>query len=336
MKRVILFGGSFDPIHYGHLTMIQRAMKQMKAHEGWFVLADTPPLKDRQLASFEKRLSYIHMMIKPFDKLKACTIEKELPQPNYTINTVTYLQQRHPDIEFLLLIGSDQASQFTQWKDYLLLLEKVVICVYDRHNDENSLNFVSIEGPLLDVSSTQIRQGLSQQTHPAILNDMIKKGIYGQEMLSTYLSDKRVSHCFEVAKLMKEFAQVYPIDPEVAYGLGLIHDLMKQKEKDKELDFILSDNDKFAPEYEWHAIACHHVLTRYYKIKDHDFTNAIYHHVSGNSNSLLGMLLYVADKCERTRGYDSEHLIELTKKDVYLGFKKVRSEAKKYREGVFK
>ena len=332
MKKVVLFGGSFDPIHYGHLKMIQSAIKQTKANEGWFILADQAPLKDNKQAPYETRLSFIQKMIKPFKKLKVTTIEKDMPKPNYTFDTIKQLQRLYPGITFVLLIGTDQAVQFKQWKDQKELLQLVEVVVYPRTLEPIDDVFTKLSGETFDVSSTQIRQGLSQETHPAILNEMIIHGVYGEEMLREFLHESRVQHSIEVAKLMVEFARHYNLDTQFYYGLGLIHDLMKQKEKDHELDSLLSEEDKKNPPYMWHAIACHHYLSRIYKIKNRTFTNAIYHHVSGQSASVAGMLLYIADKCERTRKYDTEGFIELTKKDLFKGFNAVKKEAMQYRD----
>lgn len=332
MKKIVLLGGTFDPIHYGHLEMMKAAIKQTHADEGWFVLAGQAPLKDDKQLSFETRASLIEIMIKPYSHLKLCDIENTLPQPNYTVNTVKALQIKYPTYQFQWLIGSDQAAQFEQWKDYQYLLDYIEMLVYKREGSVSTSMFTVIEGKPLSVSSTEIRKGLSTMTHPHILYRIITEGLYTQEMLSHYLKPARVKHSKEVAKLMGEFARHYQLDESYYYGLGMIHDLCKELEKQGNLDHLLTPYERKLPAYTHHAYACRNLLAWHYKIKDRKFTDAIKHHVLGTGHTIEAMLLYVSDKCERTRGYDSEPLIKLTKQNVYEGFKATKRVAADYQK----
>lgn len=325
MKTIVLFGGTFDPIHYGHLKMMRAAIKQTGASEGWFLLADQAPLKDQIQTSFENRERMIETMIRPYKKMKVCTIEKDLPKPNYTIVTIDTLKRKYPNIQFKLLIGTDQALQFEEWKEHDRIHQEVEVLVFPRFDNKIDDKFTKLIGKPFEVSSTEIRLGHSIDTHPKILSEMIINGIYTEQLLSSYLPASRIKHSKEVAKLMVEFAHHYNLDVNRYYGLGMIHDLCKQLEKENKLDGYLSADDKKFPPYMWHAVAARNILVRFYKVKDRKFVNAIYHHVLGTGNTTEAMLLYISDKCERTRGYDSEPFIELTKKDIRKGFETVKN-----------
>ena len=113
--RIGLLGGSFDPIHKGHLELAKAILKN-GCHEVWFIPCQSSPLKQRTLSSFEDRVNMIKWAIKPFKKMKVCTIEKDLPVPSYTVNTLRELTKKY-DHEFIFYIGYDQANQLHKWKD---------------------------------------------------------------------------------------------------------------------------------------------------------------------------------------------------------------------------
>ena len=84
------------------------------------------------------------------------------------------------------------------------------------------------------------------------------------------------------------------------------------------------------PKYQWHALACVKVMSRYYHVYDKQYLNAIYHHVLGKSNQAYSMMLYISDKAERTRGYDSEPIIALSKIDLNKGFSQAKKSSQSY------
>lgn len=331
MKKIVLFGGSFDPIHFGHVTMMRQAIKQTQSDQGWFILANQPPLKGTQQLAFDVRLDFIKVMIKPFKKLKVNTIEKSLPVPNYTLTTIEYLKKRHPNYQFSLLIGSDQALQFNRWYGYEKIFDLVDVLVYPRDNTliEDS-RFKMLQGEQFPISSTTIRKGLSQATHPYILRSMMTNGYYFEDMFETMLGDKRANHSKEVAKVMVELAEHYRLDQKRAFGLGIYHDLFKDYEKTNRLDDVLGELKEKLPKYQWHALACVKVMSRYYHVYDKQYLNAIYHHVLGKSNQAYSMMLYISDKAERTRGYDSEPIIALSKIDLNKGFSQAKKSSQSY------
>ncbi len=327
-KKVILLGGSFDPIHYGHLKIVLHAIKQSQADEGWFILAKQAPLKSETQLSFNKRAEMVKMMIKSYSHLKLCSIENELPAPNYTINTVTRLKELYPENEFVFLIGSDQAENFDQWHSYQALLEMIEIMVYPREADDiiDQSIFTKLEAPILDISSTNIRKGLSTATHPQILSTMIQKGYYSLEMIKQELDEDRIKHSLSVAKLAKELALIHGVDDEKAYALGLIHDYFKHKTSSS-LRPYLSEDERQQPDYLHHAYGLAHYISKVYYVRDREFLKAIYHHVTGNSGHKLAQILFIADKSEPLRHYPTEiyrkmaktslnHAVARIKKDI--------------------
>jgi len=164
--RTALFGGSFNPIHEGHLALADQVLKQGLADEVWFVVSPRNPLKPTADAvDAQIRLEQVREALVGHANCTASDIEFGLPLPSYTVQMVRKAVSEYPAREFLLLIGGDNLDVFTQWKDYQYLLENFDILVYPRPGASNSIpagwNRVHLlNGPLMDISSTAIRQSL--------------------------------------------------------------------------------------------------------------------------------------------------------------------------------
>ncbi|AMC93291.1 nicotinate-nucleotide adenylyltransferase [Erysipelothrix larvae] len=332
MRQILLFGGSFDPIHNGHLEIALSALKQTKAEEVWFVLAALSPFKE-DAPPFEARASMVKLMINPYKRLKLCTIEQTLPIPSYSIDTITALKKQHPEVSFSWLIGSDQIPDLPKWKNYEALCEMVKFVVYPRPSHTYHHAFEEIKGLTYDISSTDIRNGRSLDTSPKILNAMMEHGLYLKLITQSKMSEKRFKHTLRVTELALELAKHHHIDENRVYLASMVHDWCKEwDKKDLEIEMkkINPDLLKLHPAL-YHGFAAASVLSKHYYVRDKQVLNAIRGHVSGASTSDIGMILYIADKCERGRDYDSEPLIVLSKKNLRAGFKKVKQESKRYR-----
>src|SRR5688500_13567167 len=109
--RIGIFGGTFDPVHIGHLILAEQAREQSKLDEVWFLLAARPPQKDGQgITPFAQRSEMLALAIAGHDAFRVEEIEKERPGPSYTIDTLKELKRRHPGHTFLLLVGGDSLA----------------------------------------------------------------------------------------------------------------------------------------------------------------------------------------------------------------------------------
>lgn len=167
MKRIALYGGSFDPIHNGHLAVARYMLQHTDIDELHFVLSPQNPLKaHRTLTSDSQRLQMLALAIEETKRLKICDIELSLPKPNYTINTLRAMQELHSDAQFSLVIGADNLAIFHQWKEHETILHNYRLLVYPRTGFESPIthpNIVYTQAPCVDVSSTIIRQCVQQQ-----------------------------------------------------------------------------------------------------------------------------------------------------------------------------
>lgn len=328
---MLLFGGSFDPIHNGHLEIAKNAIKHTQYDEVWFLVAALNPFKDKS-TSFQHRVKMIELMIRPFKKLKVCTIENDMPTPSYSIDTVKRLMKIYPKVEFGFLIGSDQIPKLNEWKDFDKLNQLVAFSVYEREGHQESHNYPVIPGSHITVSSTEIRKGQSNLTSKHVLRYMMYEGLYLEEIVRNNMSEFRYHHTLEVTKLALELGSIHKVDLKKMRLIAMMHDLCKEWEATR-LKEIVSMIDERLLEYPsafYHAFAASYWLNHYYCIYDKQILSAIHNHVHGGSYSKYGMILYIADKCERTRPYDTETLIDLSKQNLIEGFHAVKLSSEKY------
>ncbi len=164
MIRTVLFGGSFNPVHEGHLALAEYVLQQGLADEVWFVVSPRNPLKPTaDPADAQQRLEGVRNALIGHPGCTASDIEFSLPLPSYSVQTLRKAVSENPSREFLLLIGGDNLDVFTQWKDYHYLLDNFDILVYPRPGSTNQVpldwNRVQLlKAPMMDISSTALRE----------------------------------------------------------------------------------------------------------------------------------------------------------------------------------
>ncbi len=167
MKRTALFFGSFNPIHVGHLIIANTMLQQEDIDEVWLVVSPQNPLKERAtLLADHHRLQMVQRAIDDNYHLKVCDIEMHLPIPSYTVVTLATLNEKYPDREFCLIMGSDNLDSFHRWRNYQYILDHYRILVYPRPGTEHSKlashpSVTMIDVPMIDLSSSYIRQQIA-------------------------------------------------------------------------------------------------------------------------------------------------------------------------------
>lgn len=155
MKKIGIFGGSFNPIHTGHIALAQAVQKQCGLDEVWLMVSPQNPLKrnDSDLLDDHLRLQIAQKALENVEGVKACDYEFHLPKPSYTWNTLQHLSKDYPDYTFVLLIGGDNWAHIQRWRHWKDILWHHDIIVYPRDEYRGT-----IDVPLLPISSTEIRQ----------------------------------------------------------------------------------------------------------------------------------------------------------------------------------
>ena len=164
--KVGLFFGSFNPIHIGHLAIANYIVEYSDLDELWLVLSPQNPLKKKNsLLNEYDRLKMVELALEGNEKIKASDIEFRLPKPSFTIDTLTYLKERNPNNEFVLIAGTDNFESFHKWKNYEEILKHNQIYVYPRPGYDlgdykNHPSLKVIDAPLMEISSSFIRKAI--------------------------------------------------------------------------------------------------------------------------------------------------------------------------------
>lgn len=190
MKTVGIFGGSFNPVHIGHLMLANYLCEFTRLDEVWLTLSPLNPLKSSstELIADSYRLEMLNIATKDSSRIGVCDVELTMPRPSYTINTLDRLQELHPDTAFKLIIGSDNWVIFDRWKENRQILDRFGVMVYprpgyklaDRPDTENA-EFVN--APEIDLSSTFIRNAIADGKD---MNYFMPEGVYN------YIKEKKL------------------------------------------------------------------------------------------------------------------------------------------------
>jgi len=185
--KIGLYFGTFNPIHNGHLIIVDHLINFSDLEEIWLVVTPHNPHKQKaHLLDSYHRLEMVRIAIENYPKLKVSDIEFNLPQPNYTYDTLVYLGKKNPQHQFSLIIGEDNLQTFDKWKNYKTILEKNNIYVYPRKSitqtTTNSFyshpNIYRVNAPIIGISSTEIREAIQQNKSVRwLLPEKIKKYI---------------------------------------------------------------------------------------------------------------------------------------------------------------
>lgn len=190
-KRIGVYSGSFNPIHLGHQRLAEYLVDNQYVDEVWFVVSPCNPLKKQSdLLDEYLRLDMLMLAIQNNPHFKASDVEFTMPVPSYSIDTLHELKSQFPDYQFELIIGSDNALVFDQWKNHLQLLNEFPVLVYPRRG----FDFIEVADkypqmqllntPFYDISSSLIRDFIAQKKdaslwlHPSVYEFIVENNLY--------------------------------------------------------------------------------------------------------------------------------------------------------------
>jgi nicotinate-nucleotide adenylyltransferase len=132
--RIGLFGGTLDPVHFGHLRAAEEVREAFRLDEIWFVPASVPPHKETAAVTpFDHRFAMVELAVTGVDHFRAVSLEAERPGPSYSIDTLRVLRQRHGTMsEFFFILGDDAFAEIEQWKAYRLLTDFASLVIIRR------------------------------------------------------------------------------------------------------------------------------------------------------------------------------------------------------------
>lgn len=188
MKRIGILGGTFDPPHLGHLIIAEEVRLALELDEIWFIPTNTPPHKDDAKTGVYDRIKMVELAIETNPHFKINTIEIKRSGKSYTIDTMEELTSLHPDYAFYFLIGADMVEYLPNWHriDELMELVSFVGVKRSGYKLETDYNISTVNIPLIDISSTEIRKRL-QNNRSA--NYLVPERVYA------YIRGERLYGC---------------------------------------------------------------------------------------------------------------------------------------------
>lgn len=181
--KVGLYFGTFNPIHVGHLIIANHFAEYTDLDQIWCVVTPQNPSKAKQsILDNHQRLEMVYQATKDFSKIIPCDIEFNLTQPNYTVNTLAYLEEKYPDYNFALIMGEDNLISLPKWKNSEILMDRYPIYVYPRklksakNNSQVKGQIIKVQAPIIEISSSFIRSSIKsgKNIRPLLPNDVWK------------------------------------------------------------------------------------------------------------------------------------------------------------------
>ncbi len=330
MMRLGVLGGSFNPIHFGHIAIAQAAMAEAGLSQILLMVAADPPHK--QVAGGVKpeiRLEMARLAEQAYPALKACSLELDRQGKSYTVETAEALHALYPDREICWLIGGDMLLTLETWHDPQRLLESLHFLVAGRPDSPGleqmaqrlrerygaRITLLQAQGP--DISSSQIRKKvmaglpIEADTCDAVVQYIYEQGLYLPPevvrvvaRLREELDAKRFRHTMGVARAAALLAQAYGVDPGQARLAALLHDCAKGNTQAL-AETYGADVEDMAPPIRHAPVGAMHAKAAY-GVEDPAVLQAIARHtVCGPSMTALDKVIYLADKIEPGRTYGS-------------------------------
>lgn len=337
--KTIIFGGSFDPIHNGHIKLAETALKAINADKVVFLIAKNPRWKSKRTDDVH-RYNMVSLAIQEYNNFEVSRLELDSNEEvNYTFDTISRYK-REENEELYFLIGFDQLEQLHKWYkiDELSKLVKF-ICISRPDYEVSSENEVKynvyvINENVSSMSSTKLRELIDVDCPKEVLNYIAENNLYYIPKIKKYINDKRFNHSLSVADLAYTIAKCNNLDANKVYIAGLLHDIGKYQDwayQEVIAKKYCEEYYTLIPKVLYHQYVSVEIAINDFNIKDEEILEAIQYHATGRSNmSKLAQIIYCSDKIDPSRGYDSSDMIEECFLDIEKGFKYVLSENIQY------
>ncbi len=337
MSQTVLYGGTFNPIHRGHLDICVRARQAVDARRVLLMPAAQPPHKSAGwLAPDQDRLAMCALAAREYDLIQVDDWEIRRGGRSYTVDTLGHLAAVFPEEELWLLIGTDMFLTFTQWHRWEEIGKMASLLVASREEGdrerlldqqqrlaERGVRSRLLQNPPMPMSSTQIREelrrdGTTGKVCPQVLDYIREKELYLHppeelDYLRRYIrplmTDYRYRHSLGVEKQAVKMARRFGADQRKAALAGILHDVCKDMPKGPLLQNILESGiingiDFAACPQLIHSYAGALYLQSHMEIHDPEVIDAVRYHTTARAGmSLLETIIYLADLTSEDREY---------------------------------
>ena len=332
MEALILYGGSFDPIHNGHIRIAKAASLTLNA-DVVFIPAKSPRFKTVTTLE-EDRLNMLKIALKEDGSssfsISLCELNR-VGEQTKTIDTVRYFKQKYPNHKLYLLIGADQVNAFDRWIESDEIASLATPLYVTRSgvtlNDANLERFHMQRLPYDKagrVSSTSIRTLQSADMPLGVRKYIEEHRLYALGHLAEMISPHRFAHSLSVGNLAYDIARANRLsDCQSAYLAGVLHDCAKAIKPDQALVLMQEQWPSFAsmPEWTFHQFLGAYLAKSEFGVEDETILDAICFHATGKAHMTpIGKIVYASDKIDPLRSYDSSKLIDRCIKNYHEGF----------------
>ena len=342
MRKIGIFGGTFNPVHNGHINIAKTAKESLGLDFVIMMTGGNPPHKNSEdLLDAGIRHIMLKLAIKDIDGLVPCDYEVKREEYSYTVNTLEFFKRIYPEDELYFIMGGDSIDYFHKWYKPERILSLANLVVYGRgkeHNikfieDKFCAKVILLNGEFIDISSTELRNSkeLLKESVPSVVYEFIKKyRLYDKkrsdmDILKEYLKDSRLNHSIGVSKVAKDLSKIFGVDENIAERAGLLHDIAKYIPHNEallmcgELEAEIDPIEREMPPL-IHAKLGAELVKCLFNIKEGEITSAIRWHTVGKTNmSTLDKIIFVADMIEEGRSFPGvEKIREASKYDLDL------------------
>ncbi len=350
MKKICFFGGTFNPVHNGHIKLVKELKERLLCDEIVVMPNGDAPHKENETDKLH-RYNMVKLAFSCLSYVTVSDFEVKKENPSYTWETLDYFKNLYQDCELYFVMGMDNLYAFKNWKNPDRIASLATLVFFGRsgyEEDENQIAFLKENYNARVItfdfnfkcSSTEIREKISKGEYifdgisVDVFGYILKNGLYGTEKVSEFdffeeevkklVDEKRFRHSIGVAQTSYLLAVKNGENAKKAYFTGLVHDIAKKLSYEEQLSYAKDIKlDKYEKQVKkmLHAPAGAGLLGKKYKIKDKKILNAVRLHTKGSPDmTLFEKIIFAADCIEPVREYDGvDFLREKTFSDIDEG-----------------
>lgn len=341
--KTVIFGGTFNPVHNGHINLVNAVIEQLSPERLIVIPSNIPPHKVADcLASDADRMNMLTLAFENIPNVTVSDCELTRKGRSYTVDTLEYFSELYPNDDLYFVMGTDMLQTLPNWHRSDRIMQLATLLGVSRDNNDEKLiaeyceaikraggRCELIKCQPYPISSTEIRENISADIAKNALPEKVYKYIcehrlyqkqdaypLTEEQLAEYeayikahLSEKRYHHSLCVAKEAVYLARRFACDENKALVAGLLHDVCKEISYDEQLElarrsgYEISEAELSGPKT-YHGIAAVTLVKERFGIVDQDILNAIrFHTVARGNMSLLEKIIYMADLTSEERSY---------------------------------
>ena len=338
--KIGVYGGSFNPVHGGHINLAEAAVETLGLDRLFIVPVGKPWYKDdNNLISGEHRINMCDLAFKDVPNTEVLDYEINKKERNYTVSTIHWLKSNYANAEFYVIMGADMFQTLKNWRCFEELKSMVKFCVAARNCDNNKeiseykktleqigADVIVLPVDVVEISSSEIRKSIEKGEKPEYLTEKVysyikQNKLYGydrdyiypfedfRELLKTKVEEKRYIHSVNVAECAGHLAEKYGYNVHMAKVAGILHDICKRMDIDEQIKLIKASRVKwdeltFEKKKILHGLSAAEYIFNELGVYNTDIINAVRYHTTGRpAMGLLEKIVYIADAISAERDY---------------------------------